>query len=321
MYREIIEAWKQSEVGKSGELILRFIGNDMTDDFEVLIRQSGTGVRIENLGFVSDEEYKKQLNEVRFAIQLRRSFRGETSGALIELFGRGVPVITNVDSWVEDYPEASQLKVSKEFNSNELVQKIDWLASNIGDVITEMSVIAARIESQSNSTRCVDELISFAIENNSAREFMPVVQLEKLITKFKAQINKKETINEVVIQCLRSFPNLFNKRRILVELSDLQNQSDAQLVNALRELKNKIVDLTQIPIFVVRKLNTEGEFVCVIDRVIDRKVLGVLQDKNFIIRLRATDLLIKSESVLGADKNYESVIGLIQRELGVFLAE
>ena len=321
MYREVIEAWKQSEVGKSGELILRFIGNDMTDDFEVLIRQSGTGVRIENLGFVSDEEYKKQLDEVRFAIQLRRSFRGETSGALIELFGRGVPVITNVDSWVEDYPEASQLKVSKEFNSNELVQKIDWLASNIGEVITDMSLIAARIESQSNSTRCVDELISFAIENNSAREFMPVVQLEKLITKFKAQINKKETINEVVIQCLRSFPNLFNKRRILVVLSDVQNQSDAQLVNALRELKNKIVDLTQIPIFVVHKLNTEGEFVCVVDRAIDRKVLGVLQNKNFIIRLRATDLLIKSERVLGADKNYESVIGLIQRELGDFLAE
>ena len=319
MYKEILDAWILSKSGESGKYILRFIGEDFSNDFILIKDGIAKDYRIECTGYASPQEYQKQINEVRFAIQLRRSFRGETSGALTELLSRGIPVITNVDAWTEDFPEISNLVIPKTFTLIELAERIDWVEANIEGIANNLVKVRERIEKYANPSHCAEELLQFALERNVIKKYTSVAQLKNIFNAFPESKIGEEILNDCAIACLKSFPNTANKYRILVILSsslDLQNNS---LYLALQKLSNEIENFTHLPIFFCRRNTSENELECLLEVIKDPNRTSLINRRNFLIRSRPSDVLVWKERISGPFEKLDLALNLIRKEMGEFL--
>ena len=321
MYKEIISAWSNSQLGKSGRYILRFIGEDLSNDFGRELKISSSNLRIETTGYLNRSDYLEQLNRVKFAIQLRRGFRGETSGALTELLSRGIPVITNISAWIENHPEVEVLSVSEKFASEELSEKIDWVSVNFNQISVDFSEVKSRINAYSNPAKCVSDIISFAHTINTEREYNAANQLKNLLHTYHSSQSKSFNVQEIGDICIRSFPNLFNKKRMLVVLSDTLDPMDENFRNALAELNQVFISRVSEPLFYCRFVSSLNSYECLIESVIPSEVAGNFQVENFLIRPRDTDQIIsKSTQVEKGSKTFFA-ISEIKSKIGVWLAE
>lgn len=321
MYKEIISAWSNSRLGKSGSYTLRFIGEDLSSDFEKILRMKSSKIRIEASGYLDRVNYLEQLNDVRFAIQLRRGFRGETSGALTELISRGIPVITNIDAWIESFPEVKDLQVSEIFTIDELSRKIDWVKENLDGVTKEFSQAKLRIESDSSPKKCVTSIIRFANSIYLERENTATFQFKELLNTYNHDGLKGIKIEEVGDVYLRSFPHFFNKKRILVVLSNSIDPMDKYFRNTLAALNNLLNSHIRQPIFYCRFDSSTNSYECLIESVIPVEVETSVPLKNFLIRLRSTDEIVNKSSPIPVNLESSFVFGEIKSKLGIWLAD
>ncbi len=80
------------------DAILRFVGQAdkyQTAKLEKLIEAAGLVGAVEITGHVSDEEYAEALVQTTIALQLRAFTNGESSAAVADLLGSGVPVVVS----------------------------------------------------------------------------------------------------------------------------------------------------------------------------------------------------------------------------------
>ncbi len=92
-------------VTRHPDAILRFVGSgspEQVDDVQQLARQRGLADSVVVTGRVSDADYERHALDTTVAIQLRRATNGESSAAVADLIGQGVPVIvTEVGAFTE----------------------------------------------------------------------------------------------------------------------------------------------------------------------------------------------------------------------------
>lgn len=318
MYESVIQAWNSSETARSGDFTLRFIGEDFSSNFQGLLRSFSKNFNIEYTGYVDPEEYEMQLNQVQFAIQLRRDFRGETSGAIIDLLSRGIPVIANEQPSLEFYPPDSLVLLPKPFSTFDLSRKIDWTISNIELALSGASKARQHLLENASSESCANQILGQAELTRSKINFMPLLQLEILLDKMDCRKNEDTFLNTVADICLESFPSTFTKKRLLILVSELVVQKPADFKLALLRLKGLIGNSEHPPLLVCKPIEASTSFRTVNSVFFDENVLEIVGNAEYKVRRRNSDFVVSNRLSTNCFE-YSDLITLIRTELGEFL--
>lgn len=126
----LLQAWQASTLAEDPACRLMFVGENHRppygDRMQRLLEQLPPGsVRI--TGFADRGLYEKYLAAADAAVQLRRSSRGETSGAILDCLAWGVPLIANSHGTTLEYPEQIMRRVPDEFSDSELLAALEDL--------------------------------------------------------------------------------------------------------------------------------------------------------------------------------------------------
>lgn len=91
-FNEILLAWMDFNSSSLGKLY--FIG-DYDESLKVKINEHNLAKSVVLVGRVNRTEYNQYLAKVDVAVQLRKVWKGETSGAVLDTIASGIPTITN----------------------------------------------------------------------------------------------------------------------------------------------------------------------------------------------------------------------------------
>jgi glycosyltransferase involved in cell wall biosynthesis len=129
----LLEAWLQSSLAGDTRCHLVFVGENHGGDYGVAltsaIRRRGSQ-RIRITGFVSADTYADYLAVADLAVQLRADSRGETSAAIFDVLGCGLPLIVNANGSAAELPDDVALKIGDSFNETELVASLQSLRTD-----------------------------------------------------------------------------------------------------------------------------------------------------------------------------------------------
>jgi glycosyltransferase involved in cell wall biosynthesis len=318
MYKEIIQAWIASKTGKNSNYVLRFIGEDLSSGFQQLMSKYSQKFRIESTGFVNEEEYRKQIGEVRFAIQLRREYRGETSGAIVDLLSAGVPIIANRVPSLNEYPEKSINFIPSSFSSTELSLSIDQVLNDIDTAIENASLARMFLMKNSDPNLCADQIIEKAIHSKSKSEYFPISQLKSLLDEKQVYEGDDSLLKDMAEICLESFMVNFRKKRILVVVNDHALQNLTEFKFALGKLKKEISGLDHPPIFFCVRTTANGIFRTINSLLFDKTVIDMAGEVELKIRARSSDFVVQ-ERPSNSSQEIQKVIETIMLELTGFL--
>lgn len=127
----LIEAWKASALARDADCHLVFVGQNSGGDYGAQIaaeiaRLPGDG-RVRITGFASASEYRDWLEAADAAIQLRTQSRGETSAAVLDCMGRGLPLVINANGSMAEIDPAAAIVLVDDFEVGELAQALQTL--------------------------------------------------------------------------------------------------------------------------------------------------------------------------------------------------
>lgn len=150
----LLNAWLESELGKSNFSRLVFVGELPNDDygnkFLECIYKYGVQDRVIITGYVSDEDYDLYLAASDLSVQLRANSRGETSGAVYGCLSYGVPLILNRNGAMSELSSDFAFFIPDEFDDEDLVNAINFLYKN--DALRKNIGSAARIHVEENNS-------------------------------------------------------------------------------------------------------------------------------------------------------------------------
>ena len=319
MFEEIIKSWKLSKAGQSKMYTLKFIGKNLSSDFDNLFKKNSKEFNIEHEGFVNEQEYWSQIESVKFAIQLRREIRGESSGAVVDLVSFGVPIISNMFMENEMTSFGSLNSISHEFTELELANKIDWVNDNI-DIVVKKAVLARKqIEIEADPQKSAHGILQTALNGQSRSEYLPISQFKKFVSRYGDLVGKAVGINEIADICLESFPPVFKKIRIIVVLRELSPLESKKFKSVLHDLRFQLTEISHPPIFFCKISSANGHLETVNRMFFDDIYLEFLDSVDFRIRLQDSDIVFgirNKASSLNADSSFGD---LINSKLGDFL--
>ncbi|MBU2954463.1 glycosyltransferase [Marinobacter sp. F3R08] len=127
----LLESWLQSAVSQSSNSKLVFVGQCPEDDYGKgllkTIDASGCGDRIHITGFASAEQFRDYLLAADVAVQLRAHSRGETSAAVLDCMGHGLPVIVNANGSMAELDNEAVWLLDDEFADTDLTGALETL--------------------------------------------------------------------------------------------------------------------------------------------------------------------------------------------------
>ena len=144
--QRLLDAWLKSSLASDVHCHLVFVGENHGGDYgEALISaiRAGGGGRIRITGFVGADTYADYLAVTDLAVQLRTDSRGETSAAIFDVLGHGLPVIVNANGSAGELPDTVALKISDSFSDAELAVALQSLRAD-ASLRAEFAAEAAR---------------------------------------------------------------------------------------------------------------------------------------------------------------------------------
>ncbi len=162
----LLAAFERSRVGTSPRGMLVFAGENQNDDYgaALLERVGRTGGRVRLTGRLDGPTFADYLLSADLAVQLRARSRGETSGAILDCFNGGVPVIANAHGATAELPSDALHLIGDAFSDSELRDAIDQLAAD-DDARRVLVANARRTIHEDRSPRHVAQLYADAIES------------------------------------------------------------------------------------------------------------------------------------------------------------
>lgn len=127
----LLHAWLNSNLVNDERCRLIFVGENnggsYGSEFLEKIISSGLKRRIDITGYVSVDEFNKYLAAADLAVQLRTQSRGETSAAVFDCMGYGLPLIVNANGSMAELDHEAVMILSDEFEDEKLVDAIELL--------------------------------------------------------------------------------------------------------------------------------------------------------------------------------------------------
>ena len=124
----LLDAWLSSPLAADPRCRLVFVGATDGGEYGLSllrkIKASRHGKRISVTGFADPDLFRAYLGACDAAVQLRALSRGETSAAVLDCFGHGVPTIINAHAAMAELPEHALIKLPDEFTDSALAQQL-----------------------------------------------------------------------------------------------------------------------------------------------------------------------------------------------------
>jgi glycosyltransferase involved in cell wall biosynthesis len=120
----VLCGWLQSQLAEDEHCRLVFVGENHGGEYGQQLlehtRSSKGGSRIRITGYCPKETYLDYLAAADCAVQLRTDTRGETSRALLDCLGYGLPTIINSHGSFTDVPDGIAYKLHESFSDMQL---------------------------------------------------------------------------------------------------------------------------------------------------------------------------------------------------------
>lgn len=218
----LLRAWTQSALAKEEQSVLIFVGQLQSDSYgqEVLdfIEKSEFKNKIRITGFVDKEEYLSYLSIADCAVQLRCKSRGETSAAVLDCMGGGLPLIVNANGSMSELNKSAVVMLPDEFSDLELSNKLEEIwqkrawAKNIGNR-------AKDIVNNSHNPRFCSEQYFKTIEKFYAGGESSIKSTCDEISDLVSHIDDQEFKREVAISIDRTFAEIRPARTLYLDVS------------------------------------------------------------------------------------------------------
>jgi glycosyltransferase involved in cell wall biosynthesis len=126
----LVDAWTQSSLASDPQCRLVFVGNARPpygDTVQQAMRRNPLAGQITITGYADRALYERYLCAADLAVQLRTMSRGETSGAVLDCLGFGVPVLANANGSNAEYPPHVLHMLADEFTDDQLIDALERL--------------------------------------------------------------------------------------------------------------------------------------------------------------------------------------------------
>ncbi len=221
---ELLEAWLASDLAKSEQCELIFVGENEGEDYGksllARINDSGLASRIHITGWVNNLDYKHYLCAADIGVQLRTRSRGETSAAVLDCMNYGLATIINAHGAMHELAEDIVFKLPDEFSISELTQALNTLWKD-KEYRQQLSTNAkAEIERHHQPQHCAKAYIT-AIEsayfntNNTLEPLLTVVDS----VGFDVPDTSDEKVRKLAKSIARAYPPHSQPRQLLIDIS------------------------------------------------------------------------------------------------------
>jgi glycosyltransferase involved in cell wall biosynthesis len=127
---ELIEAWAGLKCDSAARLV--FVGETDSgygESFRRAVARSTKASDISVTGYVSDDDFLAYVTAADVVVQLRKSSRGEASGAALHAMAHGVPLVASRHGSLAEIPDAACMHVADPLDAEELVAVLARLAA------------------------------------------------------------------------------------------------------------------------------------------------------------------------------------------------
>lgn len=130
----LLESWLHSALAQPQNSQLVFVGECPVGDYGTglrdTIKASDYRDRIHITGFASQDQFRQYLMAADVAVQLRAHSRGETSAAVLDCMGHGLPVIVNANGSMAELDEEAVWLLPDHFEDAELISALEAVWQN-----------------------------------------------------------------------------------------------------------------------------------------------------------------------------------------------
>ena len=243
LHHRLLSGWFGSRLAKNESCHLVFVGENNGADYgkQLLdrINKEGAG-RVRITGYAPSETYRDYLDAADSAIQLRTMSRGETSGALLDCLGHGLPAIINAHATMAEVPDEAVCKLPDLFSDDQLSQALDRLYGDAG--LREKLAEASReyVRRELHPTR-IAELYRDAIESFASGH--PVSVEQRLVARLASMSSTVTASHNDLVSAARaiSINRKDGPRQLMLDVSataknDLKTGIERVARNLSREL-------------------------------------------------------------------------------------
>ena len=223
----VLQAWLQSELAKDERCHLVFVG-EVGDDvygtqFLREIKRSPLQRRIHVTGWVDSQAFNYYLTSTDMAIQLRTLSRGESSSAVLDCLGMGIPTIVNANGANAELPEKAVWMLPDVFDQSELIQAMESLFGNESKR-KELGVLGREtIKNRHNPSKCA-AMYAEAIEKYYQTKIVHRDVVQALTQHDYYLENDADCLK--VAECIaQNQPHIKTGRQLLIDVSALSDMA------------------------------------------------------------------------------------------------
>ena len=220
---KLLAAWKGSLAERSGQATLYFVGENLSTDIEDNIKELDLNDTVTITGYLPTEEYAKFLHRIDVGIQLRRSSRGETSRALLDVMSAGKPVIANANGSFSEFRDYGAIMLEDDFEIFELRHAIDSLYVDEVLRATLGQLNLEKIHTNHSIASYSAELVDLIKAGYQASRDFPegkTRQISRFAKESGISLDNRQ-LNNIFDSIVQNFPHNFRRRRILVDITHL----------------------------------------------------------------------------------------------------
>lgn len=167
----LLEAWYASSLSRDSRCRLILVGKNADPSYSErvlhLVDRAQPG-QVTITGYAPRTVYEHYLRAADLAVQLRTMSRGETSGAVLDCLGYGVPLIANANGSNAEYPHDIVHLLSDLFTDEELVTALERLRHDASER-SRLSAAAQSYVAKLHDPVAVARQYRNAIESFAAR--------------------------------------------------------------------------------------------------------------------------------------------------------
>ncbi len=240
----LLNAWNHSSLGADPNCKLVFVGENDKGSYGVQLQEAiNTGdedAKVSISGWVDTETFQRYLSATDVAVQLRTLSRGETSAAVLDALGRGVPTIVNANGSMAYLPSDAVVMLPEEFSDEELIKALDKLRQS-PLVARSLGEKGRQLIGAVHAPKDCAQQYAQAIEGFASTEQRSRAGLIKSIG--KDNVLPEASLIEVAQGISRALPIPSANRRLFVDVSELiQRDSQSGIQRLVRSLLRSLFD-------------------------------------------------------------------------------
>ncbi|MDR3467822.1 MAG: glycosyltransferase [Xanthobacteraceae bacterium] len=246
----LVSAFLGSSLADDGSCHLVFVGECPDAPYCFQLRRDIAGAtgraKIEITGYASRELYEKYLRAADVAVQLREQSRGETSAAVRDCMGFGLPVIVNAHGAMAELPEGAVVRLAENFRDADLVRAIEHLRIDPGARL-RLGEAAREFVKEVCSPTVVAQSYFAAIERFTADA--PALFNDKALASLARQVPSDDLGDEAWLRSARAIANQRpfprGMRQLLIDVSVIAQADDKTGIQ--RVVRSQLLSLLRNP--------------------------------------------------------------------------